>query len=64
MSNDTARTLAEIEETREDLARKVDDLVGRARVEAAEAGKKMAVGVAALAGLLLVGFIAKRRIGR
>jgi hypothetical protein len=64
MSTDPNVTLAEIEQTREDLARKVDDLVGRAKVEAAEAGKKMAVGLAALAGLLVIGFIAKRRIGR
>ena len=64
MSNDTTATLAEIEQTREDLARKVDDLVGRAKVEAAEAGKKLLIGVAALAGLLVIGFIAKRRIGR
>lgn len=64
MSTDPNVTLAEIEQTREDLARKVDDLVGRAKVEAAEAGKKMAVGLAALAGLLVIGFIAKRRVGR
>ncbi|MPZ68526.1 MAG: DUF3618 domain-containing protein [Actinobacteria bacterium] len=64
MSTDPNVTLAEIEQTREDLARKVDDLVGRAKVEAAEAGKKMAVGLAALAGLLVIGLIAKRRVGR
>ncbi len=64
MSTDPNVTLAEIEQTREDLARKVDDLVGRAKVEAAEAGKKMAVGLVALAGLLVIGLIAKRRVGR
>lgn len=64
MTSDTNATLTEIEQTREELARKVDDLVGRAKVEAAEAGKKMAVAVAALAGLLVVGIIAKRRVGR
>jgi tetrahydromethanopterin S-methyltransferase subunit G len=64
MSNDTSTTQAEIEQTREDLARKVDDLVGRAKVEAAEAGKKVGIAIAALAGLLVVGLIAKRRVGR
>ena len=60
----TAQTVAEIEQTREDLARKVDELVDRARVEAGEVGKKLAIGGLALAVLLLIGFIAKRRIDR
>ena len=64
MGTDTAQTVAEIEQTREDLARKVDELVDRARVEAGEVGKKIAIGAVALAGLLLVGYIAKRRVGR
>lgn len=64
MGTDTAQTVAEIEQTREDLARKVDELVDRARVEASEVGKKIAIGAVALAGLLLVGYIAKRRVGR
>jgi F0F1-type ATP synthase membrane subunit b/b' len=62
MGKDARQTVGEIEETREDLARKVDELVDRAKVEAGEIGKKLAVGVAALAGLLIVGFIAKRRV--
>ena len=62
MGKDARQTLGEIEETREDLARKVDELVARAKVEAGEIGKKLAVGAAALAGLLIVGMIAKRRI--
>lgn len=62
MGKDARQTLGEIEETREDLARKVDELVDRAKVEAGEIGKKLAVGAVALAGLLLVGFIAKRRV--
>lgn len=62
MGRDARQTAAEIEETREELARKVDELVDRAKVEAQEAGKKMAVGFGALILLLLVGFIAKRRI--
>ncbi len=62
MGKDARQTLGEIEETREDLARKVDELVDRAKVEAGEIGKKLAVGAAALAGLLIVGLIAKRRI--
>lgn len=52
----------EIEETREDLARKVDLLVDRAKVEAGEAGRKLLIGAAALAGLLVIGFLAKRRV--
>ncbi|HEX2296115.1 MAG TPA: DUF3618 domain-containing protein [Actinomycetota bacterium] len=62
MGKDARQTLGEIEETREDLARKVDELVDRAKVEAGEIGKKLAVGAAALAGLLIVGMIAKRRV--
>lgn len=62
MGNDARQTLGEIEETREDLARKVDELVDRAKVEAGEIGKKLAVGAAALAGLLIIGLIAKRRV--
>lgn len=56
------QTVAEIEETREELARKVDQLVDRARVEAGVIGRKLVVGVAAVGALLIVGFIAKRRI--
>lgn len=62
MGKDARQTLGEIEETREDLARKVDELVDRAKVEAGEIGKKLAVGAVALAGLLIVGLIAKRRV--
>ena len=64
MGQDARQTVAEIEQTREELARKVDELVGRARVEAGEAGKKAAIGAAALAALLVVGWIAKRRVDR
>lgn len=63
MGQDARQTVEEIEETREELARKVDELVDRAKIEASELGKKLAIAGAALAGLLLVGFIAKRRIG-
>ena len=63
MGSNTADTVAEIEQTREDLARKVDELVDRARVEAGVVGKKMAIVGLALAGILVVGFIAKRRVG-
>jgi hypothetical protein len=62
MSKDTDRTIHEIEATRENLARNVDQLVGQAKVEAAAAGKKLAIGVIALAGLFIVGAIAKRRV--
>lgn len=64
MGYNAQQTAAEIEETREELARKVDELVDRARVEAAEIGKKLAIGAVALAGLLVLGWIAKRRVLR
>lgn len=63
MGQDPRQTVGEIEETRDELARKVDELVGRAKVEATAAGKKAAIGAAALAGLLVLGWIAKRRVG-
>ena len=62
MGENARETVIEIEQTREDLARKVDDLVVRAKVEAGEAGKKLAVVGAVVVGLLIVGFIAKRRV--
>lgn len=62
MSQHAQRTADEIEQTREELAVKVDELVDRARVEAAEAGKKLAIAGVAFAALLLIGFIAKRRV--
>jgi hypothetical protein len=62
MGENPQQTLKEIEQTREELARKVDDLVDRAKVEAGEIGKKLAIGAVAIAGLLIIGFIAKRRV--
>ena len=62
MGQDTRQTVDEIERTRDELARKVDELVDQAKVEAAELGKKLAVGGAALAGLLVLGLIAKARV--
>jgi len=62
MGQNARQTADEIEQTREDLARKVDQLVDQAKVEAQEIGKKMALGVAGLAVLLVVGWIAKRRV--
>ncbi len=62
MSQDPRRTADEIEQTRDQLARKVDELVDQAKVEAGELGKKVAVVGAALAGVLLLGFIAKQRV--
>ena len=63
MGQDPRQTVSEIEETREELAKKVDELVGRAKVEATAAGKKVAIAAVAVAGLLVVGWIAKRRVG-
>jgi len=64
MGQNPAETVAEIEQTREDLARKVDELVDRAKVEASELGKKVAVGLVALGVLVAVGMFAKRRVER
>jgi len=44
------------------MAVKVDQLIDGAKVEAVEVGKKLAIGAAALAGLLLVGMLAKRSV--
>jgi hypothetical protein len=63
VGQDARQTVTEIEETREELARKVDELVDRAKIEAAEAAKKLAIVAVALAGLVVVGLIAKRRVG-
>ncbi len=62
MAQSPVQISSEIEETREDLARKVDELVDRAKVEAAEASKKVAIVAVALAALFVVGTIAKRRV--
>ncbi|MQB00442.1 MAG: DUF3618 domain-containing protein [Actinobacteria bacterium] len=62
MAQDPRRTAEEIEQTREELAVKVDELVDRAKVEAVQVGKKLAVVGAALVGVLVVGFIAKKRV--
>lgn len=64
MGQDARQTVEEIEQTREDLARKVDELVGRAKVEAAEAGKKAAIAGAVIVGLLVLSYIAKKRVSR
>lgn len=62
MGENARETVAEIEQTREELAQKVDDLVDRAKVEAAAAGRKLAIAGAVVVGILIVGFIAKRRV--
>ena len=62
MGENARQTVAEIEETRDQLARKVDDLVDRAKVEAVEVGKKLVVVGLAVTAVLVVGFIAKRRV--
>lgn len=63
MGTNPQQTVTEIERTREDLARKVDLLVDRAKVEAVSAGKKLAIVGVAVVGLVIVGMIAKRRVG-
>jgi hypothetical protein len=64
MGEDPRQTVDEIEHTREELARKVDELVDRAKVEAGEIGKKIGVGVVVAAGMLALGWIAKQRVRR
>ncbi len=64
MGQDPRQKLRDIERTREDLSQKVDELVDRAKFEAGELGKKLAVGAAGLAGLGLVSLLARRRINR
>ncbi|MFP5298952.1 MAG: hypothetical protein ACLGHL_08205 [Actinomycetota bacterium] len=62
MGNNARETASEIEQTRDDLARKVDMLMEQAKVEAVEVSKKLMIAGIALAGLLIVGTIAKRRV--
>jgi hypothetical protein len=62
VGQDAQQTADEIEQTRDELARKVDELVDQAKVEAVELGKKLAVGGAALAALVVLGVIAKARV--
>lgn len=62
MGSNPQQTVREIQETREDLARKVDLLVDQAKVEAISVGKKLAIVGIALVGLFIVGSIAKRRV--
>ncbi|MDP9224258.1 MAG: DUF3618 domain-containing protein [Actinomycetota bacterium] len=62
MDRDPRATAREIEQTRDELARKVDELVVRAKVEAGEVGRKAAIGGAVLVGILLLGAIAKRLV--
>jgi hypothetical protein len=63
MGDSPQQTVTEIEETREDLARKVDLLVDQAKIEAKVMGKKLAIVGVALAGLLVIGLIARKRVG-
>ena len=62
MGEDPRQTVEEIDQTREDLARNVDQLVDQAKVAAGEASRKAAIGAGALAVLLVVVIIAKRRV--
>ena len=62
MGEDARQTVREIEQTRDDLARKVDELVDRAKVEAGALTRKIAIGAAVVAGVLVLGLIAKRRV--
>ena len=62
MGQDPRQTVEEIEETREELARKVDELVDRAKVEASAFGKKLAIGAVILIGVVGISIFAKRRV--
>lgn len=62
MGQKAQETVTKIERTRDEMAREVDLLIDRSKVEAAEIGKKLAVAAAALTVLIIVGTIAKRRV--
>ena len=62
MGEDARQTVEEIEQTREELGRKVDELVDRAKVEAGALTRKLAIGAAVVAGLVVLGLVAKRRV--
>jgi hypothetical protein len=62
MGEDARKTVEEIEQTRDELARKVDELVDRAKVEAGVLTRKLAIGAVVVAGLLVLGMVAKRRV--
>lgn len=62
MGEDPGQTVAEIEHTREQLAEKVDELVDRARLEAGDMGKKLALAAVVIAGFVALSVIAKRRV--
>lgn len=62
MGEDPRETVREIEHTRDELARKVDELVDRAKVEAGVLTRKIAIAGAVIAGVLVLGLIAKRRV--
>jgi hypothetical protein len=62
MGQEPQATVDEIRRTREEMSVKVDQLIDQAKVEATEVGKKVAIGAVALAGLMILGVIAKRRI--
>ena len=64
MGQKAQETVTKIERTRDELARQVDLLIDRSKVEAAEIGKKVAVAAGALIVLIVVGTIAKRRVSR
>lgn len=62
MGQDPRQTVEEIEHTREELGRKVDEFVDRAKVEAGQLGRKAAIAAAGLGALIVVGWFAKRRV--
>ncbi len=62
MGEAAQRTKTEIEQTRDRLGRRVDELVDVAKVEAGQVARKVAIAAVALAALVAVGTIAKRRV--
>ena len=62
MGEDPRETVREIEQTRDELAQKVDELVDRAKVEAGALTRKIAIAAAVVAGVLVLGLVAKRRV--
>ena len=62
MGENPRETVREIEQTRDELAQKVDELVDRAKVEAGVLTRKIAIAAVVVAGVIVLGLIAKRRV--
>jgi hypothetical protein len=62
MGQNARQTVEEIERTREQLGHKVDEFVDAAKVQAGQVGKKVAIGLVVLTGIVALGWFAKSRV--